>query len=68
MTESSSLYDDFEAMPATVHLSDVIDTLEMQFEESIPYLDLDADQVVTVSEGLLREVEEHGDEEPGVPD
>jgi hypothetical protein len=55
-------------MPATVHLGDIIDTLEMQFEESLSYLDLDAGQVVTVSEDLLREAEEHGDEEPDVPD
>ena len=55
-------------MPATVHLSDIIDTLEMQFEESLSYLDLDAGQVVTVSEGLLHEAEEQGDEKPDVPD
>jgi hypothetical protein len=55
-------------MPGTVHLSDIIDTLEMQFEESLSYLDLDTGQVVTVSEDLLREAEEHGDEEPEVPD
>jgi hypothetical protein len=44
-------------MPAIVHLSDIIDALEMQFEESISYLDLDTGQVVTVSEDLFREVE-----------
>jgi hypothetical protein len=55
-------------MPATVHLSDIIDTLEMQFEESLSYLDLDAGQVVTVSEDLLGEAEEHGDEESDLPD
>jgi hypothetical protein len=55
-------------MPAIVHLSDIIDSLEMQFEESISYLDLDTGQVVTVSEDLFREAEEHGDEEPDVPD
>ena len=55
-------------MPATVHLNDIIDALEMQFDESLSYLDLDAGQVVTVSEDLLREAEEHGDEEPDVPD
>ena len=32
-------YDDFEAMPATIQLSDIIDALEMQFEESVSYLD-----------------------------
>ena len=55
-------------MPATVQLSDIIDALEMLFEESLSYLDVDAGQVVTVSEDLLREAEEHGDEEPDLPD
>ena len=55
-------------MPATVHLNDIIDALEMQLDESLSYLDLDAGQVVTVSEDLLRDAEEHGDEEPNVPD
>ncbi len=60
-------YDDLE-VPATVHLNDVIDALEMQFDESPSYLDVDAGQVVTVSEDLLREAEEPGDEEPDLPD
>jgi hypothetical protein len=55
-------------MPATVHLSNIIDALEMQFEGSLSYLDLDTGQVVTVSEDLLREAEEHGDEEPDLSD
>jgi hypothetical protein len=55
-------------MPATVHLNDIIDTLEMQFDESLSYLDLDSGQVVTVSEDLLREAEEPGDEDPDLPD
>jgi hypothetical protein len=55
-------------MPATVHLNDIIDDLEMQFEESLSYLEIDSGQVVTVSEDLLREAEEHGDEEPDLPD
>jgi hypothetical protein len=55
-------------VPATVHLNDIIDALEMQFHESLSYLDLDSVQVVTVSEALLREAEEHGDEEPDLPD
>ena len=50
-------------MPATVHLNDVIDALEMQFDESPFYLDVDAGRVVTVSEDLLREAEE-----PDLPD
>jgi hypothetical protein len=55
-------------MPATVHLTDIIDALEMQFDESLSYLDLVAGEVVTVSENLLRDAEEHGDEEPDLPD
>jgi hypothetical protein len=57
-----------EAMPATIHLNDIIDALEMQLDESLSYWDLDAGQVVTVSADVLRDAEEHGDEEPDVPD
>jgi hypothetical protein len=55
-------------VPATVHLNDIIDALEMQFDEALSYLDLEAGQVVTVSEDLLREAEESADEEPDLPD
>src|SRR5271155_2807496 len=34
----------------------------------LSYLDLEAGQVVTVFENLLREAEEHGDEDPNLPD
>ena len=51
-------------MPATVHLNDIIDALEMQFDEALSYLDLDAGQVVTVSEDLPREAAEQGDGSP----
>ena len=40
----------------------------MQLDEAPSYLDLDVGQVVTVSENLLREAEEPGDEEPDLPD
>jgi hypothetical protein len=60
-------YDDLE-MPATVQLNDIIDALEMQFDEMNSYLDLDAGEVVTVSDQLLSEAEEPGDEEPDLPD
>jgi len=40
----------------------------MQFDESLSYLDLDAGEVVTVSEDLLRKAEEQGGEEPDLPD
>ena len=59
-------YDDLEAMPATVRLSDVIDALEMQFDESASFLDCDTGQVETVSEALLQEAEV-GVEEPDLP-
>ena len=54
-------------MPATVHLSDIVDALAMQFDESSSFLDRDTGQVETVSHLLLREAEESGDEEPGLP-
>jgi hypothetical protein len=58
----------FEAMPATVRLNDIVDALEMQFDESFSFLDLDTGQVKTVSRDLLREAEECGDEEePDLP-
>jgi len=60
-------YDGLEAMPATVRLNDIV-ALEMQFDESPSYLDLDTGQVVTVSEDLLREADVPGDEEPDLPD
>jgi hypothetical protein len=53
-------------MPATVRLSDIIDALEMQFDESSSFLDRDTGQVETVSEALLQEAEA-GDEEPDLP-
>jgi Uncharacterised protein family (UPF0158) len=57
-----------EAMPATVRLNDIVDALEMQFDESSSFLDLDTGQVETVSHALLREAEESGDdEEPDLP-
>jgi len=55
-------------MPATVRLSDIVEALEMQFDESSSYLDLDTGQVETVSHDLLREAEESGDDEaPDLP-
>ena len=54
-------------MPATVRLNDIVDALEMQFDESSSFLDLDTGQVETVSHVLLREAEESGDEEPDLP-
>ena len=55
-------------MPATVRLSDIVDALEMQFDESSAFLDRDTGQVETVSHLLLREAEGCGDdEEPDLP-
>ena len=55
-------------MPATVRLSDIVDALEMQFDESSSFLDRDTGQVQTVSHDLLSEAEESGDdEEPDLP-
>jgi hypothetical protein len=45
-------------MPATVRLNDIVDALEMQFDESCSFLDRDTGQVETVSHVLLREAEE----------
>ena len=65
---SPEQYDDLEAMPATVRLNDIVDALEMQFDESSSFLDRDTGQVETVSHVLLREAEESGDaEEPELP-
>jgi hypothetical protein len=65
---SPEQYDDLEAMPATVRLDDIVDALEMQFDESSSFLDRDSGQVETVSHDLLREAEECGDdEEPDLP-
>lgn len=60
-----SEYDGLEAMPATVRLNDVVDALDMQFDELISILDLDTGQVQTLPDGMLGEAEEcEGDEEP----
>jgi hypothetical protein len=61
-------YDDLEAMPATVRLNNIVEALEMQFDASSSFLDLDTGHVETVSRDLLREAEEFGDdEEPDLP-
>jgi hypothetical protein len=55
-------------MPATVRLNDIVDALDMQFDESSSFLDLDSGHVETISHDLLREAEESGDdEEPDLP-
>jgi hypothetical protein len=55
-------------MPAIVHLIDIVDALEMQFDESSSFLDRETGQVETVSHVLLGQAEESGDaEEPDLP-
>jgi hypothetical protein len=55
-------------MPVTVRLSDIVDALEMQFDESSSFLDRDTGKVETVAHDLLSEAEESGDdEEPDLP-
>ena len=52
---------------STVLLKDIIDALEMQFDESSSFLDLDTGRVETVSNDLLREADESVDKEPDLP-
>ena len=55
-------------MPPTVRLKYIVDALEMQFDESSAFLDLDTRQVETVSHALSAgEAEDPGDEEPDLP-
>jgi len=61
-------YYDVLDMPATVELKDIVDVLEMQFDETPSFLDLDTGEVHTVSRDLLHEAEEAGDEEPDTLD
>jgi hypothetical protein len=50
-------------MPAIARLKDIVEALEIQFDESSSFLDRDTGQVETVSNDLLREAEESGDDE-----
>jgi hypothetical protein len=45
-------------MPATACLKDIVDALEMQFDEAPSFFDRETGQVVTISLDLLREAEE----------
>ena len=54
-------------MSATVLLKDIIDALEMQFDESSSFLDLDTGRVETVSNDLLGETDAYVGEEPDLP-
>lgn len=50
-------------MAVTVRLQDIVDILEMQFDESPSFLDLDTGEVRTVSRELLNEAEQIADDE-----
>ncbi len=57
-------------MPATVLLKDIVDELEMQFDERPSFVDLDSGEVVSVAQDLLPDAEnaESEDEELDIPD
>jgi hypothetical protein len=56
-------------MSATVRLSDIVDALEMQFDESSSFVDRDTGRVESVSPVLLRAAEEsRDDEDPDLAD
>jgi hypothetical protein len=50
-------------MPPRVRLNDIVDALEMQFDELTSILDLDTGQVVTLPDSMLGKAEECGDDE-----
>jgi hypothetical protein len=54
-------------MPATVRLDDIVEALEIQFDEVSSYLDRDTGQVEAVSHDILR-LAEAGEEEPDLPE
>ena len=56
-------YHESEAMLVTVHLNDIIEALDLQFDDSSSFLDLDTGQVETVSHDLLSEAEDSDDDE-----
>ena len=55
-------------MSTKVRLEDIVDALELQFDESSSFLDLDTGQVETVSNDLLGEANESVGEEPDLPE
>ena len=55
-------------MAVTVLLTDIVDALEIQFDEMPEFLDLDSDQVITISLDLLRDAEESTEEEESEDD
>jgi len=58
-----------KTMSATVRLNDIVEALEMQFDEFLSFLDLDTGKVETVSKEVLSEAEEPTeDEDLDLPD
>jgi hypothetical protein len=55
-------------MPATARLNDIVEALEIQFDESLSFLDRDTGRVETVSKELMSEAEEPGDEDLDPPE
>jgi hypothetical protein len=55
-------------MPATARLNDIVEALEIQFDESLSFLDRDTGQVETASKELMSEAEEPGDEDLDLPE
>jgi hypothetical protein len=55
-------------MSATVRIDDIVDALQMQFDEYTSYLDLDTGSIHTVSLDLLRRAEESEEEDPDLLD
>jgi hypothetical protein len=50
-------------MPVTVRPKDIVDALQMQFDELPSFVDLDTGQVETISRDLLGEAEEPAEED-----
>jgi len=59
-----------EKMPANVLLKDIVEQLEIQFDERPSFVDLDTGEVHSVSQDLLHDAEnaESEDEELDIPD
>lgn len=55
-------------MSATVLLKDIVDALEMQFDEASSFLDLETGRIETVSSDLLSKADESAGKEPDLPD
>jgi hypothetical protein len=49
--------EDTERMPVVISLSEVIEAIELQTDESVPYLDPDTGEIVDVTDEMRRRVE-----------